>query len=203
MTTSPKKAKKNRKTSTKPRISDDSWRRLETALVSGETLRGMVLSVAKDGLKVKVLEASAILPRAHLSEFPTKLFSRMKGHELDVKIIKLVHHGRKVTVSHDLVLDDRKLKPKTRRRLGAMTQPVAKPEPPLRRTPQCEKCGRPMSRSYRDRCPSCKRRSTHREPPAPRIVQGGSPGLPAKRTMKIGKTKPMGEKLSSKKNLNN
>jgi hypothetical protein len=189
MTTSRKKPKKIRKATTRPLISDDSWRRLERALASGETLRGIVLSVTKDGLEVKVLEASANLPRAHLSEFSTKLFPRMKGHELDVKIIKLVQQGRKVTVSHDLVLDERKLKPKTHKRESASTQAVTPAEPPLRRIAKCDKCGRPMSRSYRVRCPDCKRRSTQREPHVPRIVQGGSPGLPAKRTMKIGKTK--------------
>jgi hypothetical protein len=189
MTTSRKKPKKNRKATTKPLISDDAWRRLERALASGETLRGIVLSVAKDGLEVKVLKASANLPRAHLSEFSTKFFPRMKGHELDVKIIKLVQQGRKVTLSHDLVLDERKLKPKTHKIVSAVTKAITPAEPPLRRIPKCEKCGRPMSRSYRVRCPGCKRRSTHREPPVPRIVQGGSPGLPAKRTMQIGKTK--------------
>lgn len=179
--------KKRKKSSNSPIISDETWDHIQAAFNHGRTLRG-VMAAGPTGLSVKIWDAVANLPKSHLSEYATKLYPRMKGHELDVKIIKLVRQGRKVIVSHDLVLDESKLKPDTSNKGQSVIQVVVTAERPLRRIPKCEICGRPMSRSYRDRCLSCNLRNTLRDPPPPKIVQGGSPGLPSKRTTKTGKT---------------
>src|SRR5207253_14964 len=103
-----------------------------------------------------------------------------KDQEIDVKITKLAYQGRRVFVSHDLVLNPLKHKPKVQ----PLPSAIAKAK---RRSAVCKRCGKLLSRSYSSLCAECKNR--YRMPVIRGMVQGGSPGLPQKRTLKIGKAK--------------
>ena len=180
------KPAKKKKESEKGRVVQDnavsrqSWQQLEEAYEADSTLPGRIIAAVKGGLKVKVLGVVAFLPSEHISTYPPRWFVGMKNQEIDVKITKLAYQGRRVFVSHDLVLSPLKHKPKVQLLPPAL--PKAKPKAAV-----CKRCGKLLSRSYSSLCAECKNR--YRMPVVRGMVQGGSPGLPKKVTLKIGKAK--------------
>jgi hypothetical protein len=153
------------------------------AYQNDELLKAQILTVVNGGLWVSVLDGMAFLPAEHISEISPRLFSRIKGQTIDVRIIKLVSQTHGVIVSHDLVLDAQKRKPQVHKNPG----PATATAPSGLKLKICKRCGKTISRSY-SICSVC-RVPRHRQPPPPRLLQGGSPGLRKKLTMKVAKKK--------------
>ena len=184
--TKTKKKRKKRKNvgeSQAASLRRESWRYLEEAYRNDSVLKGRIASAVKGGLKLTVSGVSAFLPSEHVSAIAPRMFAHMKGQEIDVKILKLAIQGRRVFVSHDLVMNPSKQKSLVQQSFGARAKPKIKQTLPL-----CKRCGGAMSRSYSELCATC--RNSYRIPVIRGVVQGGSPGLPKKPTLKIGKPKP-------------
>jgi hypothetical protein len=172
--------------------------KLQSAYKNGTTLRGVISGVTTQGFIVDVEGVTGYLPKTHFSTTGPRTATRYKGESITVKVIKLERQGLgRIYLSHDLVVvGNRKPLAPTRsptykrevRESGKKT--IWKKQKVLR--PGAVRCGLCLAEIYpatRSICIVCTKRLHAEDAPIIRsVVQGGSPGLSKKQTLKIGKT---------------
>ena len=82
-----------------------SWINLESALESGETVKGIITGKVKGGFTVEVSSIRAFLPGSLVDVRPVRDLSHLEGKELDFKVVKLDRKRNNVVVSRRAVVE--------------------------------------------------------------------------------------------------
>ena len=81
-----------------------SWKKIESAMESGDSVEGMVTSKIKGGFVVDIDGVRAFLPGSLVELKPVKDASYLEGQEISVKVIKLSPERNNIVVSRRAVL---------------------------------------------------------------------------------------------------
>ena len=81
-----------------------SWKKIEGAMESGDSVEGMVTSKIKGGFVVDIDGVRAFLPGSLVELKPVKDASYLEGQEISVKVIKLSPERNNIVVSRRAVL---------------------------------------------------------------------------------------------------
>ncbi len=83
-----------------------AWDHIERAYNEKTAIKGAVVERIKGGLTVDIMGARAFLPGSQVDVRPVRNLDGMKGHELDVRIIKLNRKRGNIVVSRKQLLEE-------------------------------------------------------------------------------------------------
>ena len=82
-----------------------SWESINTALDTGEVLKGLVKSRTKGGLIVDVFGLEAFLPGSQIDVKPIRDYDIYVGKQMEFKVVKINHEFKNVVVSHKALIE--------------------------------------------------------------------------------------------------
>jgi small subunit ribosomal protein S1 len=83
-----------------------AWDEIEKAYNDKHSIKGRVIDRIKGGLNIDILGARAFLPGSQVDTRPVRNLDGMKGHEIEVRIIKLNKKRGNIVVSRKQILDE-------------------------------------------------------------------------------------------------
>src|SRR5271167_2472424 len=83
-----------------------AWDEIEKAFNDKASVKGRIIDRIKGGLTVDILGAHAFLPGSQVDLRPVRNLDGMKGHEIDVRIIKLNKKRGNIVVSRKQLLEE-------------------------------------------------------------------------------------------------
>jgi len=95
----------NTRVSREKAIKQEVWKRIESALISEESIKGLITGQVKGGMTVDIQGIKAFLPGSLAESLPTKDLGHLEGKYEEFKVIKLDKEKNNVVLSRKAVLE--------------------------------------------------------------------------------------------------